>query len=61
MKIIEWLKWAIPKPQIPQKRYLVAGAIVLYYLAKGFVAITPTPHDDNYPDKIRDAVVSIFS
>ncbi len=61
MNLKEWFKWIFPKPQIPQKRYLVVAGLVLYYLAKGYVAITPSPHDDSYPDKIRDAVVFMFA
>ncbi len=59
--IAKVLKFAFPKPQIPQKRYLVIAGMILYWAAKAYVVSTPSPHDDHYPDKVRDAAVLIFA
>lgn len=56
-----WIKWLLPKPQIPQKRYLVMLGMVLYWAAKAYVAYTPETHDDSYPDDVRNVVVRMFA
>lgn len=46
--------------RLPKKRWLVVGAIIIYFAAKAYVTLTPTPDDDVYPDKARDLVVEYF-
>ncbi len=31
--------------------------IILYAVWKAYVLYTPSPHDDEFPDKVRDAVL----
>jgi hypothetical protein len=33
------------------------GFVLVYGLAKAYVTYTPDPSDDEYPDKIKDAVM----
>lgn len=35
----------------------VVIVIVIYALWKAYVLQTPSPHDDNIPDKVKDAVL----
>ncbi len=61
MKLMDWIKWIFPKPQLPQKRYWVMAGIALYCAAKVYVAYTPTPDDDKYPDQLRGIIVDYFA
>jgi len=61
MNLKDLMKLLLPKPRLPQKRYFVIAALVIYYLAKAYVTITPSKEDDAYPDNVRDAVVTIFA
>jgi hypothetical protein len=61
MSWLDKLKVIFPKPQIPQKRYLLLFGIALYYAAKVYVAWTPSPHDDNLPDEVRAIVFQVLA
>ena len=57
----DMLKKVFPKPLIPQKRYVLAVGIVVYFAMKAIVAITPSPDDDAWPDKVKDFVMTVVS
>lgn len=59
--MLELLRKMFPKPIIPQKRYLLAVGLALYYAAKVYVAATPDPSDDDLPDRVRTIVFEMFS
>lgn len=60
MKLMDWLKWVLPKPQL-QKRYIAIAGIILYCAAKAYVEFTPSEHDDACLDHLRDAVVLLLA
>lgn len=35
----------------------ITAIIILYAIFKAYVLYTPSPHDDDIPDKLRDAVL----
>ena len=45
---------------MPQKRYILLGMVV-YLLMKIYVAATPDPSDDKWPDMIKGAVVEMYT
>ena len=57
--VINGFKFIFPKPIIPQKRYIVALGLILYYALKIYTASTPTHIDDNLPDYARDVFMHI--
>jgi hypothetical protein len=59
MNIKGWLKAIFPKPVWPQKRYIVAIALLGYALGKAYTYYTPNPYDDEIPDRLKDAVMLI--
>jgi len=61
MSLLDTLEAIFPKPQIPQKRYLLVLGLALYYAAKVYVSATPDPSDDYLPDKVRTIVFEMFS
>lgn len=65
MDIMGWLNAAgkviLPNPKDAPRRYVVAAGVVIYYLAKAYVSITPSPLDDHIPDAVRDTVVQVFT
>lgn len=60
-KLKDYLKAAFPKPQLPQKRYLVLLGLALYIAAKVWVAYTPTSKDDELPDQLRGVLLNYFA
>jgi hypothetical protein len=61
MAWLDKLKALFPKPIMPQKRYLLLAGVVLYYAAKAYVAWTPDPRDDNWPDEVRMIVWQVLA
>ncbi len=59
--IIDGAKSVFPKPNMPQKRYILLLLAVLYVAFKVYVAYTPTPDDDDLPDQLRDVVLKVVS
>lgn len=54
MKLSKVIKRLFPIPRIPQKRYLAALGLALYYIAKLYVGSTGSSIDDQIPDMIKD-------
>lgn len=59
MDVVGWLKRMFPKPNIPQKRYLIAAGFVLYWALKIYTSTTPDKTDDVLPDLIKSGVVKM--
>lgn len=47
--------------KLPKKRYLLAAVAFAYLVAKVYVMQTPTPCDDNLPDRVRDIVMQVLA
>lgn len=60
MNFGDLLKQAFPKPRIPQKRYLVLVAGIVYAIARLYVESTPTPTDDAILEKAREIAMQII-
>lgn len=55
---MDWKKLLNLVNFVKTKHVVVSTAIIITYaLAKAYVLYTPSPHDDNIPDKVRDAVL----
>ena len=46
--------------QIPPKKYILILVMAAYLIAKCYVLLTPSPDDDQVPDKIRDKVLQVL-
>lgn len=57
----ETLKKVFPKPKLPQKRYLIIIAIILYVALKIYVAYTPGTYDDKILDDAQAIAIQILA
>lgn len=55
------LKKAFPKPNIPQKRYIVLFGLAVYYGLKLYVEHTDTPVDDQMLEYVKQVLAQCFS
>ena len=52
--VLQWLK----KIRYPRLSLFVL-IVIIYVLWKAYVLYTPSPHDDEIPDKIKDGMMMI--
>lgn len=59
--MLDLLKTAFPKPNIPQKRYIIIFTTLIYFVLKSYVMSTPATWDDDLPDHFRDAAITLYA
>ena len=47
--------------KLPKKRYLLAAVAFAYLVAKVYVLQTPSPCDDNLPDRVKAIVLQVLA
>lgn len=61
MNILNLLKSAFPKPQIPQKRYLIMLVTILYVVLKVYVDQTQSQLDNETLDRAHEIAMQILA
>ncbi len=46
MSLLDVVKWLLPAPNLPQKRYLVAAGLIIYAGLHNYVQLTETDWDN---------------
>lgn len=47
------IKRLFPKPNLPQKRYILLAVMIIYTVIKVVTYFTPSPDDDHYADDFK--------
>lgn len=61
MKLVDWLKRLFPKPQLPQKRYLLLVFLVAYPLLQMYVEHTQAEWDDAVLKQSKVIILKYFA
>lgn len=55
------IKSLLRKPFAKKRYVFIIFILILYFIAKYYVNLTPSPQDDDYPDSVLNAVVTLFA
>jgi hypothetical protein len=61
MAIMDVLKKIFPKPNIPQKRYIILLVGIGYAAAKLYVTATPSPLDDILLERVHEVAMQLLA
>jgi hypothetical protein len=57
----EIIKIVFPKPNIPQKRYILILVGILYIALKGYVKMTPSTYDDELLEHAHKIALQVLA